>query len=58
MPANKKYPLLRCPKCGYEYRPTMHGWAFKTDAKTPCAGRSAEDSFRHPFKVVEQEGNK
>jgi len=57
----QKYPLLRCPQCGYEYRPTMN--AFRTTDKTKCIGRDAiEDgsvskmhSFNHPFVVVDEE---
>lgn len=50
-------PKLRCPICGYEYQPTMHGWAFMTDKNTKCEGNPGEaprkrESFRHPFEVV------
>ena len=47
----KKYPLLRCPVCGEEYQPTMHGWAFQTSATTKCKGKGA-DHYSHPFQVV------
>ena len=53
------FPLLRCPHCGYSYRPAMHGWAFKTDARTRCQGRPdtprPRESSRHPFEIVEED---
>lgn len=58
---DEKFPLLRCPECGYTYRPAMHGWAFRTDKKTKCIGIDADEKqyvgghgFHHPFKTVEE----
>lgn len=56
----KIQPLLRCPECGYEYRPVMHGWAFMTSSKTKCDGHPGPEDrklegFRHPFKVQHDE---
>lgn len=50
-----KYPLLRCPICKYEYRPQMHGWAFKTDKNTKCDPASERPTYSHPFVVVEEQ---
>lgn len=54
----QKYPLLRCPKCGYTYRPTTHGWAFKTNKDTVCIGLDSTKShaYGHPFEVVGEIG--
>lgn len=49
MKANK-YPLLICPKCGLELRPTMHGWAFASDKNTKCQP-GVYSVFAHPFVV-------
>lgn len=53
-----KFPRLRCPQCGYEYTPTMHGWAFRTDDRTECIGIEGNGplghSFGHPFEVVDE----
>lgn len=53
-------PLLRCPHCGYSYRPAMHGWAFMTDSKTECEGNPGSnprkrEAFRHPFEIAKEE---
>ncbi|QIG68124.1 hypothetical protein EVB55_189 [Rhizobium phage RHph_Y68] len=60
----EKFPLLRCPECGYEYRPTSSGWAFRTDKNTKCIGLPIEGenlslvsrmpAFHHPFVCVEE----
>ncbi|QGZ14049.1 hypothetical protein PP939_gp159 [Rhizobium phage RL38J1] len=64
----KTFPLLRCPECGYEYRPTSSGWAFMTDKNTRCIGLPTEEdldktkpmivkrapAYNHPFVCVEE----
>jgi hypothetical protein len=62
MRTEARKPLLRCPVCGYEYRPTMLGWAFATSKDTKCIGKDAPQTgsvrsfhtYNHPFKVVEE----
>jgi rRNA maturation protein Nop10 len=53
-PKKNKYPLLRCPQCGFEIRPTMHGWAFASSAKTVCQP-GEETLYAHPFQVVDED---
>jgi len=53
-----KYPLLRCPVCGYEQRPVMHGWAFTSDSKTKCKGKEEKSLYGHPMQVVEKAWHK
>lgn len=51
---SKKYPLLRCPVCGLELRPTMHGWAFASDRNTKCQP-GVESIYGHPFEVIKED---
>lgn len=62
-----KFPVLRCPECSYEYQPSSHGWAFRTDEHTKCVGHpdtrsgpipSGGDAFHHPFQVVGEDPGK
>lgn len=64
----QKYPLLKCPECGYSYQVEAAGWAFRTDKNTKCIGLPTEEeinptkpipmsrmpSYHHPFQVVEE----
>jgi hypothetical protein len=53
VPKSSPYPLLKCPKCGLELRPTFHGWAFASSPTTKCLGVDAKSTYSHPFQVKE-----
>ena len=47
----EKYPMLRCPKCGFELSLTLYGWAVSGDKNTKCRPGKAS-VYAHPFEVV------